>query len=85
MGLAFDLSAGCLLRHLQKPEEQKPEQITVGVAMNHDYKLGLLAAMNGYHIMGRSYTSSYQGSVREGRRIGNTVGATTSPNNLIMH
>ena len=28
--------------------------------MNHDYKLGLLAAMNGYHIMGRSYTSSYQ-------------------------
>ena len=60
MGLAFDLSAGCLLRHLQKPEEQKPEQITVGVAMNHDYKLGLLAAMNGYHIMGRSYTSSYR-------------------------
>ena len=41
-------------------KEQKPEQITVGVAMNHDYKLGLLAAMNGYHIMGRSYTSSYQ-------------------------
>ncbi len=41
-------------------KEQKPEQITVGVAMNHDYKLGMLAAMNGYHIMGRSYTSTYQ-------------------------
>lgn len=41
-------------------KEKTPEQITVGVAMNHDYELGTLAAMNGAHIMGRSYTSTYQ-------------------------
>ena len=36
------------------------DQITVGVAMNHDYKLGALAAMSGNNIAGRSYTSTYQ-------------------------
>lgn len=36
----------------------KPEQITVGIAMNHDAELHELAAMSGNNIMGRSYTSS---------------------------
>ena len=36
------------------------DQITVGVAMNHDYKLGALAAMSGNNIAGRSYTSNYK-------------------------
>ena len=36
------------------------DQITVGVAMNHNYKLGALAAMSGDNIAGRSYTSTYQ-------------------------
>lgn len=38
---------------------QKVEQMTVGVAMNHNYKLGLIAPMNGDNIAGRSYTSKY--------------------------
>ena len=37
------------------------EQMAVGVAMNHNYKLGLIAPMNGYNIAGRSYTSTYPG------------------------
>ncbi len=40
--------------------KQKPEQISVGVAMNHNYKLGLLAPMSGDYIMGRSYTHDFQ-------------------------
>ncbi len=36
------------------------DQITVGVAMNHDYKVGGLAAMSGNNIAGRSYTSTYK-------------------------
>lgn len=36
------------------------EQVSVGVAMNHNYKLGLLSAMSGDYVMGRSYTSTYQ-------------------------
>lgn len=36
------------------------EQTTVGVSMNHDYELGLLAAMSGNNICGRSYTSDYE-------------------------
>ena len=36
------------------------EQITVGVAMNHNYKLHSLTAMNGENIAGRSYTSTFQ-------------------------
>lgn len=36
------------------------EQMTVGVSMNHDYEKGLLAAMSGNHIAGRSYTSTYK-------------------------
>ncbi len=34
------------------------EQISVSVAQNYNYELGLLAAMNGDSIMGRSYTST---------------------------
>ena len=37
-----------------------PEQMSVGVAMNHNYELDLIAAMNGGKIMGRSYTHDYQ-------------------------
>ncbi len=37
-----------------------PEQMTVGVAMNHNYKLGMLSAMSGDYVMGRSYTHDYQ-------------------------
>ena len=36
------------------------EQMTVGIGMNHDYEKGLLAAMSGNHIAGRSYTSTYK-------------------------
>lgn len=37
------------------------EQITVGVACNHDYRTHHLSAMNaGKYIMGRSYTSTYE-------------------------
>ena len=36
------------------------EQMTVGIAMNHNYKLGLLSAMSGDYVMGRSYTHDYQ-------------------------
>ncbi len=35
------------------------EQITVGIAMNHNYELHELAAMSGDNIAGRSYTSTY--------------------------
>jgi len=35
------------------------EQMTVGIAMNHDYENKMLAAMSGNHIAGRSYTSKY--------------------------
>lgn len=34
------------------------EQMTVGIAMNHNYVTGELASMNGDHIAGRSYTST---------------------------
>ncbi len=37
---------------------KKAEQVTVGIAMNHNYQLGALDAMNGQNIMGRSYTST---------------------------
>lgn len=36
------------------------EQMTVGVCQNYDYVNGVLSAMNGKNIMGRSYTSDYQ-------------------------
>ncbi len=36
---------------------KEAEQITVGIAMNHNYEKGALDAMNGQNIMGRSYTS----------------------------
>ena len=35
----------------------KVEQVTVGVAQNHNYKTHSLSAMNGEYIAGRSYTS----------------------------
>lgn len=53
-------------RHDEK--DGKVEQMTVGIAMNHDYVLHELAAMSGNNIMGRSYTSTYQDRfVKEGR------------------
>ena len=43
------------------------EQMTVGIAMNHDYEKVLLAAMSGNNIAGRSYTSTYKDRyVKEG-------------------
>lgn len=36
------------------------EQMTVGVACNHNYVNHTLTAMNGTYVMGRSYTSDYQ-------------------------
>lgn len=36
-----------------------PEQMTVGVAVNHNYKLNILTCMNGNDVIGRSYTSDY--------------------------
>ncbi len=43
------------------------EQITVGIAMNHDYENKALAAMSGNNIAGRSYTSEYKDRfVKEG-------------------
>ena len=41
-------------------KDKLAEQITVGVAMNHNYKLGQLSAMSGNFVMGRSYTHDYQ-------------------------
>ncbi len=35
------------------------EQITVGVAVNHNYVTKQITAMNGENVMGRSYTSDY--------------------------
>ena len=40
-------------------KEGKVEQITVGIAQNHDYVNKELAAMSGNNIAGRSYTSKY--------------------------
>ena len=40
----------------EQAREKKPEQVTVGVAMNHSYEFDLIAPMNGIGIMGRSYT-----------------------------
>ena len=36
------------------------EQMTVGIAQNHNYELGMISAMSGDHVMGRSYTHDYQ-------------------------
>ena len=36
------------------------EQITVGIAQNHNYALGQISAMSGNNVMGRSYTHDYQ-------------------------
>ncbi len=41
-------------------KDRLAEQVTVGVAMNHNYKLGQLSAMSGNYVMGRSYTHDYQ-------------------------
>ncbi len=43
--------------HAQK---RQIEQMTVGVAVNYDYVKQTGTAMNGEHVMGRSYTSTYQ-------------------------
>ena len=53
------------------------EQITVGVAQNHNYELGMLSAMSGNNVMGRSYTHDNQTRYEtEGRKP--PSGATTS-------
>ena len=36
------------------------EQITVGIAQNHNYELDMISAMSGNFVMGRSYTHDYQ-------------------------
>ena len=41
-------------------KEGNAEQITVGVAQNHNYELGMLSAMSGNNVMGRSYTHDNQ-------------------------
>ena len=51
-------------------EANKPEQITVGVAHNHDYKMHDLAAMNGNDIMGRSYTSKGYHREKDAKKYG---------------
>ena len=49
---------------------KKPEMTTVGVSANWDYEKGELSCMNGWNIMGRSYTSTgyhtEEGAVRYG-------------------
>ena len=51
-------------------KDKIPEQITVGVAMNHNYKLGQLSAMSGNFVMGRSYTHDYQDRYdKEGKEV----------------
>ena len=49
--------------YYKNAKEQKNgivEQMTVGIAQNHDYKHHLLAAMSGNNITGRSYTTDYE-------------------------
>ncbi len=56
--------------YYKNQKEQKSgtvEQMTVGIAQNHDYKHHLLAAMSGNNITGRSYTTDYEDRfVKEG-------------------
>lgn len=43
------------------------EQMTVGVAVNHNYETHQIAPMNGYNVIGRSYSSTFQDRyVKEG-------------------
>ena len=44
-------------RKIRKNRKDPIEQITVGVAQNHDYVAGKLTAMNGDNVTGRTYTS----------------------------
>ena len=49
--------------YYKNAKEQKAgivEQMTVGIAQNHDYEHHLLAAMSGKKITGRSYTTDYE-------------------------
>lgn len=43
----------------EQRRNKTPEEITVGVAVNHNYVTHEITAMNGEHVMGRSYTSTY--------------------------
>lgn len=43
----------------KQKKNNTPEQITVGVAVNHNYVTHEITAMNGENVMGRSYTSTY--------------------------
>ncbi len=42
----------------ENQKNQQVEQITVGIAVNHNYVQHQIAAMNGENIIGRSYTST---------------------------
>ncbi len=44
---------------VEQRRNKTPEQITVGVAVNHNYVTHEITAMNGENVMGRSYTSTY--------------------------
>ena len=41
----------------KKMRDEQVEQITVGVAQNHNYKKGIITAMNGNNVTDRTYTS----------------------------
>ncbi len=57
LGVAVDLPAAVCYASAADKASNTPEQISVGVAQNHDAVQNKLAAMNGHSIMGRSYTS----------------------------
>lgn len=44
----------------EQRKNQTLEQMTVGVAVNHNYVTHEITAMNGINVMGRSYTSTYE-------------------------
>ena len=44
-------------KNAEDEAKEKPEQITVGVAQNHNYVTHKITAMNGENVAGRSYTS----------------------------
>ena len=47
-------------KNVEEKRAGTPEQITVGVAQNHNYEYHKLAAMSGDKITGRSYTTDYE-------------------------
>lgn len=49
----------CNEENLSKLKPGEAEQMTVGVSVNHNYETHEITAMNGEHVMGRSYTPEY--------------------------